>query len=157
MVADDAFSTLGVVLLSILARIGKLVGFPEPVPEFKAGPKPRTFLAASLRQTGDDRGQVVERPFESEDVGELVRRGDRIKLMAGRDRDRSEVFVAREVVRGAEVSEESPLDREVSRDDEAGKDEMLATTATISTGTIQHKKKRLKKGNAIDDLFEGLE
>lgn len=81
LVSDTQFSTLGVVLLAIVAQVGRLVGLPEPsapspVPTIPEHQKPAKVLAASLRQNGDDRGEIVQRTYDSQDldVGEVITR-----------------------------------------------------------------------------------
>ncbi len=151
LVADTQFSTLGVVLLAILARVGRLVGLPEPPPAPEL--KPKTILATSLKQTGDDRGEVVQRTYKSEEVGEVVSR-------AMAEKKRENVDVGKIVDREAKDVGDAAISRSerISDADErkwhrSGKE----AAETVGTAGVEtKKKKRRKKGNAIDDLFAGL-
>jgi ribonuclease MRP protein subunit RMP1 len=72
LIADRQFSNLGVVLLAILARVGKLVGLPELAPpavsDIKPGQQAHNILATSLNQAGVDRGEVVKRVSPMSDM-----------------------------------------------------------------------------------------
>ena len=148
LVADSQFSTLGVVLLAILARVGRLVGLPEPLaaPVLKPGQIAKVVLATSLKETGDDRGELVPRVYGSEDVGEVISREVAEKMSKGEDRDLGKVVDGQlDDVGDAAVSHES---RKEARRHEVAE-------ADLAIG-MERKKKRRKKGNAIDDLFAGL-
>ena len=161
LVADMSFSTLGVVLLAILARVGRLVGLPGPAgPDLNPGQKPKTVLATSLRETGDDRGEVVQRMYDSEDIGEVVSREmtgkKRIKKIENKGESAGPGKVVdremEEIGDSAMSQPERIGEAEKTRSHGSG-NEALETAPT--TG-VERKKKRRKKANAIDDLFAGL-
>jgi hypothetical protein len=164
-----------VVLLAILARVGKLVGLPTPplhaVSELKPEPRPNTMLATGLMQTGVDRGEVVERACDSggpEDHGLAVSReesnvsktrittdGQRVEE-AGKANsfDEETVTAAREDIAGPLLN---------AGDAELGVRGKPASEAVAQGGlagqpiaVAERRKKRRKKGNAIDELFAGL-
>jgi hypothetical protein len=164
-----------VVLLAILARVGKLVGLPTPplhaVSELKPEPQPNTMLATGLMQTGVDRGEVVERAYDNggpEDHGLTV------------SREESNVLKTRMTIGGQRVEEASKansFDEETvtaAREDIAGSlpnagdaelgvrdkptNEAVAQEGLVGQpiAVVERRKKRRKKGNAIDELFAGL-
>ena len=163
------------VLLAILARVGKLVGLPTPplhaVSELKLEPRPNTMLATGLMQTGVDRGEVVERACDSggpEDHGLAVNREEsnvsKTRMTTGRQRveevgkansfDEETVTAAREDIAGSLLN---------AGDAELGVKDKLASEAVAHGGlagqpiaVAERRKKRRKKGNAIDELFAGL-
>ncbi|KAK5191292.1 Ribonuclease MRP protein subunit rmp1 [Exophiala xenobiotica] len=93
LVADKQFANLGVVLVGVLADVMSVVGPPTPSKEentstsaegdrenvkmkMKMNGKPTslTVTATSLRITGLQSGQLVERMYDSDDAGEVVER-----------------------------------------------------------------------------------
>jgi hypothetical protein len=164
-----------VVLLAILARVGKLVGLPTPplhvVSELKPEPRPNTILATDLMQTGMDRGEVVERTCDSggpEDHGLAVSReesnvsktrttigGQRVEEAAKANSfDEETVTAAREDVAGSLLN---AGDAEVGvRDKPASEAAAQGVLAGQPIAVAERKKKRRKKGNPIDELFAGL-
>jgi ribonuclease MRP protein subunit RMP1 len=93
LVADKQFANLGVVLVGVLADVMSVVGAPTPSREEDTSPsaegdgegvsmkmkmngKPTslTVTATSLRITGLQGGQLVERMYDSDDAGEVVER-----------------------------------------------------------------------------------
>jgi hypothetical protein len=174
-VADSQFSTLGVVLLAILARVGKLVGLPTPplhaASEPKPEPRPNTMLATGLMQTGVDRGEVVERSRDRgglEDHGLAVSREEsnvsKTRMMACGQRvegaDKANSLDEETVTAACEDIAGSLLD---AGDAELGARDKPANEA-VARGSLvgqpiavaERRKKRRKKGNAIDELFAGL-
>jgi ribonuclease MRP protein subunit RMP1 len=176
LIADRQFSTLGVVLLAILARVGKVVGLPEPAPptvsDVRPGQHTNTILATSLTQAGVDTGEVVERVFdgrELEDSGLVVSREGRMALMATMIKDGEAGkqsgkgnFLDTEPIRGEDEGVTESL--MASADDgEPGKGAQSTSEALAHGGladkppaVAERKRKRRKKGNAIDELFAGL-
>jgi hypothetical protein len=164
-----------VVLLAILARVGKLVGLPTPplhgVSELKPEPRPNTVLATDLMQTGVDRGEVVERACDSggpEDHGLAVSREEsnvsKTRMTTGGQRveeadkdnsfDEETVTAAREDIAGSLLN---AGDAELGvRDKPASKAVAQGVLAGQPIAVAERKKKRRKKGNAIDELFAGL-
>ena len=163
------------VLLAILARVGKLVGLPTPplhaVLELKPEPRPNIMLATGLMQTGVDRGEVVERACddgEPRDHGLAVSREEsnasKTRMTTGGQRveevdkansfDEEAVTAAREDIAGSLLN---------VGDAELGVRDKLASEA-VAQGVLagqpitvaERRKKRRKKGNAIDELFAGL-
>jgi hypothetical protein len=164
-----------VVLLAILSRVGKLVGLPTPplhaVSKLKPEPRPNTMLATGLMQTGVDRGEVVERTCHSggpEDHGLAVNREEsnvsKTRMTTGGQRvgeagkadsfDEETATAAREDIAGSLLN---------AGDAELGARDKLASEA-VARGVLagppiavtERRKKRRKKGNAIDELFAGL-
>ncbi|KAL2429047.1 hypothetical protein ABEF95_012476 [Exophiala dermatitidis] len=98
LVADTQFAALGVVLVGILADVMGVVGAPTPTPmeddqkaraqhrggirgvldgaqtTTKAQPLSKTLMARSLRVTGSQSGKIVERMYDSDDLGEVIER-----------------------------------------------------------------------------------
>ncbi|KAK5442598.1 Ribonuclease MRP protein subunit rmp1 [Exophiala xenobiotica] len=93
LVADKQFANLGVVLVGVLADVMSVVGPPTPSKEedtstsaegdgegvsmkMKMNGKPTslTVTATSLRITGLQSGELVERMYDSDDAGEVVER-----------------------------------------------------------------------------------
>ncbi|KAJ4645888.1 RNase MRP subunit [Exophiala dermatitidis] len=99
LVADTQFAALGVVLVGILADVMGVVGAPTPTPmeddqraraQQSGGVRgaldltqkvpgmsqslSKTLTARSLRVTGSQSGEVVERMYDSDDLGEVVER-----------------------------------------------------------------------------------
>ncbi|KAK5061354.1 hypothetical protein LTR84_007896 [Exophiala bonariae] len=86
VVADTQFANLGVVLMGVLSEIAGVVGLPrsrtaetderESLMQHAQATKKqaRTLTAHSLHVTGPDRGNLVERVYDSDDLGEVVER-----------------------------------------------------------------------------------
>ena len=177
LVADRQFSTLGVALLALLARVGKIVGLPQsavPVPaeELKPGQQPHIVSGTGLTQTGVDRGEVVERVFgnrEAEQSHQAVSREEGVAFMMGamKGREASEDVsegksLDEKLVSSADKGATKPL-RADSGIGDFGKGKYLTGEAVAHGGLVEktlteaeRKRKRRKKGNAIDDLFAGL-
>jgi hypothetical protein len=160
-----------VVLLAILARVGKLVGLPTPplrtASALKLEPRPNTMLATGLMQTGVDRGEVIERTCDSDEPGD---RGLAVS------REEGNISMIRVLAGGQGVEEAGKadsLDEETAttaREDNAGsllnagdgglgvrdKPASEAVAPGSFAGVTERRKKRRKKGNAIDELFAGL-
>jgi len=162
-----------VVLVAILARVGKLVGLPTPplrtASELKAEPRPNTMLATGLMQTGVDRGEVVERACDSgrpEDRGLVVGREEsNVSMTTGGQRveeaGKANSLLDEETLTAARKSNAGSLLN--ASDGELGVRDKLASEAVAPgslaghpVGVAERRKKRRKKGNAIDELFAGL-
>ncbi|KAJ9612205.1 RNase MRP subunit [Cladophialophora chaetospira] len=92
LVGDVQFANLGVVLMGLLADVVSVVGSPTSdegsddgagVPNIGdtrtgggdfASSKARTLLATSLTRTGLQSGELVERQYDSDDLGEVIER-----------------------------------------------------------------------------------
>ncbi|KAL2429054.1 hypothetical protein ABEF95_004745 [Exophiala dermatitidis] len=92
LVADTQFAALGLVLVGILADVMGVVGAPTPMDDWKEQhssgirgaptinapgviqPLSKILTARSLRVTGSQSGEVVERMYDSDDLGEVVER-----------------------------------------------------------------------------------
>lgn len=165
------------VLLAIVARVGKVVGLPDPSltaasDDNKSGRQAIGVLAPSLTQTGVDTGEVVDRVFDGEQLDSrrpLVRREEKIASTTKMTRDGGMGGKAR---KGNHL-DEHVLTGEDGRVTESGltsvgdgrsrttghsaseaiaNDELAGKTPAVA----ERKKKRRKKGNAIDELFAGL-
>ena len=163
------------VLLAILARVGKLVGLPAPplhaVSELKPEPRPNIMLATGLTQMGVDRGEVVERACDSggpEDHGLAVSREEsnvsRTRMTTGgqmvEEAGKANSFDEETVTAAREDIAESLLnagDAELgARDKSASEAVARGIFAGQPIAVAERRKKRRKKGNAIDELFAGL-
>ena len=84
LVADQQFAQLGVALTGVLADIVSIAGAPrgsdgEDQNEIQRGGESRgahakRLMATSLRATGLQAGEVVERLYDSDDLGEVIER-----------------------------------------------------------------------------------
>lgn len=176
LVADRQFSTLGVVLLAILARVGKVIGLPKPALPAVAEPEAEQQAAivpeTSFTLTAVDWGEVVERVFkdrEAETSDRTAHGGGRISSTTRTSRD----WGGRDTEGGAK----SLLEVRVTKEDEAGTESGLVGAGNEGSGAadssryettapdrssgktplvVEQKNKRRKKGNAIDELFAGL-
>ncbi|KIW57581.1 hypothetical protein PV05_06122 [Exophiala xenobiotica] len=93
LVADKQFANLGVVLVGVLADVMSVVGAPTPSKEetstspqedvedvyvsHQPNGKPRSLTATSLRITGLQGGELVERMYDSDDAGEVIERTEK--------------------------------------------------------------------------------
>lgn len=97
VVGDSQFANLGVVLMAALADVVTVVGQPREVmadtgrgPEHDTVAASMTLTARTVRITGAAAGSVVERVYESDDLGEVIeRRPDRKRKSSDVD-DRDE-------------------------------------------------------------------
>lgn len=190
-VGDTQFANLGVVLIGVLADVMKVVGAPKKQldvaddgPQSTVitntnqggnGNKSQRLTATSLRVTGIQSGELVERQYDSDDVGEVVER-KRNNTVGGRDeeqRESDEPSSHRQIATPADPSSqqlepESTCETLTSIDADAGlpprKSQPTTDTAPASTKEPEAKKAKPKdktkkgrgKKNAIDDLFAGL-
>ncbi|KIV85536.1 hypothetical protein PV11_01221 [Exophiala sideris] len=83
LIADTQFAHLGVVLVGILADVMSVVGAPTALKDEQTSilqsgskSKPTSLKATSLRVTGPQSGELVERMYDSDDMGEVVERKD---------------------------------------------------------------------------------
>jgi hypothetical protein len=143
VVQDSQFAALGVVLMGVLASIGKEVGLPRVEVEKIRG--------VSLRQTGVDRGEVVRREYSSprptrEDAEEVVERS-MIVAREKEDRMENEVWRMKSAEGKQDVGEDANASATVDMD-----------TAASSKSTAKRKDIRKKKGkkSVIDELFASL-
>lgn len=86
IVADTQFANLGLVLMGVLSEIAGVVGLPQglgaEVDESqgvnqgaqKTTEHARSLTAHSLHVTGPEKGTLVERVYDSDDLGEVVER-----------------------------------------------------------------------------------
>ncbi|KIW71253.1 hypothetical protein PV04_03438 [Phialophora macrospora] len=92
LVRDAQFANLGVVLMGVLADIVSVTGAPKPSEESEDGlgrtktaggrqgqevdatGEARRLEATSLRVTGLQSGELIERQYDSDDMGEIVER-----------------------------------------------------------------------------------
>ncbi|KAF7511363.1 hypothetical protein GJ744_004928 [Endocarpon pusillum] len=156
LVADTQFSTLGVVLTAVLARVGKILGLPKTEQQALGMEiKLKSLLAASVRQTGQDAGEIVLREYV-EDMGNLVERrkiGEESRATDGFTQTGKEV---KELILNNKA--DRPRDSEVGKG--VPKVNMVQGT-TVGQGVQSVKsqarpRKKCKKGNTIDDLFSDL-
>ncbi|KEF61752.1 uncharacterized protein A1O9_03322 [Exophiala aquamarina CBS 119918] len=86
LVADTQFTNLGMVLMGVLAEIAGVVGLPQAsgeeleedgsvVRDAQATTRQaRSVTAHSLQAVGAERGTLVERIYDSDDLGEVIER-----------------------------------------------------------------------------------
>lgn len=86
IVADTQFANLGLVLMGVLSEIAGVVGLPQDSGAEmderqgliqgaqKTTEQARSLTAHSLHVTGPERGTLVERVYDSDDLGEVVER-----------------------------------------------------------------------------------
>ncbi|KAJ5504678.1 hypothetical protein N7463_007552 [Penicillium fimorum] len=128
VVADNQFSTLGIVLLATLARLSKITGISH---QLKVQP-----VATKSNHT-----PVVAK----EDLGERIRRIDDAPLTRPVKVLQSESMVSSKVLKVPKVSKVSNVSKEKKTTEKLTED-------GVSKPTLKKKKKK----NAIDDLFSGL-
>lgn len=127
VVQDSQFAALGIVLLGVLASVGKELELPRVVVEKISG--------ISLRQTGVDRGEVVAREYRSPKPG------------SGGD--------VEEVIEKSAVGKGNAREANGRKEVEMQKESHGAARSSTSSTEKKVKKKKGKK-SAIDDLFAGL-
>jgi ribonuclease MRP protein subunit RMP1 len=146
LVADTQFSTLGVVLFAVLARVGRIVGLPrcQPmVPAANVGSK--TLLTSSVRETGPETGEVVTGEYV-EDMGSVVERG-----AEGSEPKVIDTLEAEDVANQPDSNESGENEQGcISVEREPGQNEIKRIDSQMKA------KRKRKKGNAIDDLFGDL-
>lgn len=155
MVADTQFAALGVVLIAVLARVGRIVGLPEPKLEPQLSLDRTAGARPLLTSAFGEAGEIVPRP-NGEDIGKVVQRNT----------DKEEEIVTNAIMRDRWREESRTMDRAVQGDaDLASKRQPEVMKgkgrAAEQEGRETHpqvrQKKRRKKGNAIDDLFDDLD
>lgn len=88
LVTDSQFSALGVTLISVLARVAKIIGLPSP--RFKdLGMKVgmETLVSPGAQETGEETGNILPRG-NGGDLGKVLRR--RIDSVALRGTEHSQ-------------------------------------------------------------------
>ena len=141
VVRDTQFAALGVVLMGALARIGREVGLPENKVDVEM------VRGVSLRQTGVDTGEVVEREWSGSRSRSTLKLGGGSGGGTG-DGDGKE--------KGDGVK---PVQERLREDIDLVEVNMEAHADSAGTATgSKRKEKKKKKGkkSAIDDLFAGL-
>jgi ribonuclease MRP protein subunit RMP1 len=155
LVADTQFSTLGVVLLAVLARVGRIVGLPNTgaeVPAANAGSK--TLLASSVRETGPKTGEIVVREY-AEDMGSVVER--RAEGSESRVTDTLKAEGSSKESRAGDAGDQPHSNESSKVEEESISLDKKPRQNEIKRIDSQTKaKKRRKKGNAIDHLFGDL-
>jgi ribonuclease MRP protein subunit RMP1 len=150
LVADSQFSTLGVVLIAMLARVGRIVGLPEVEADpAGADANVKTLLVSSFRATGQQSGEAVLREY-MEDVGKVVERSPSTKASP------SEAIIqpGGASKRLAKASANSTEGGAVDANGQNATKTTVQEAAPLTSDT--RPKKKRKKGNAIDDLFSNL-
>ena len=141
VVHDTQFAALGVVLMGALARIGREVGLPENKVDVEM------VRGVSLRQTGVDTGEVVEREWSGSRSRSTLKLGGGSGGGTGDDD-------------GKEMGDGvKPVQERLREDIDLVEVNMEAHADSAGTATgSKRKEKKKKKGkkSAIDDLFAGL-
>jgi ribonuclease MRP protein subunit RMP1 len=142
VVRDVQFAALGVVLMGVLARVGREVGLPVPVVQ-----EVEVVSGVSLRQTGVDRGVVVRREWRGGGVETET------AVVAG-DGDHGEGREESESVKGSGIEQEEVGAYEEIK--EGSREIRRADSVTASSSRTGKGKRNRGKKSAIDDLFAGL-
>lgn len=129
-VADGRFSVLGLVLTAALAQVCQIVGITTTFEDLGQTEVEKVLDEFSREQSWDDGGHANVSADGEEDVGQVVARGE----VKADDR-----FDTNTVPHGH---------KKIVRD---------KATAKPSKATTQPARKKRRKGNAIDDLFSGLD
>ena len=195
LVGDQQFANLGVVLMGVLADVMSVVGAPSMSAdeaenecyskiaetgrsrEDVVAGKARSLMATSIRVTGLQSGELVERQYDSDDLGEVIeRKTNNWETRHGRDADgidgeattsTSTTSTGKETgaaILAMEAEQErsiSPADRTAAPSANGGnvsaESMVLAEIKREARPTkAKRKEKRSKKRSAIDDLFAGL-
>lgn len=194
VVADLQFAHLGVVLIGVLTDVMKVVGAPkkqlevaDDAPEGAVvadtnqggnGNKAQRLTATSLRVTGLQSGELVERQYDSDDVGEVVERKNNNSISSTSEKQRkgdepySHGHAATPAAPpsphlGPEKAGETLTGINADLSAPRRKGQSTANTAritTVSSKQPEAKKTRPKektkksrgKATAIDDLFASL-
>ncbi|EXJ86494.1 hypothetical protein A1O3_03445 [Capronia epimyces CBS 606.96] len=189
LVSDSQFAALGVVLVGILADVMSVVGAPtRSVDEDDRGEQAlhadkvtskeqggaRVLTATSLKVTGLQSGEVVERIYHSDDVGEVVERTkleisrDQVRLPARKDvptaDDGSAAYVTDSPSVGSDGSKGTGVSDAVlnfkanrgDRDRKKQKQDPKLKPLGNKDVESESKSKKKKKKNAIDDMFAGF-
>ena len=150
VVQDKQFSALGLVLVAELARVCRLIGIVDDDKaaggEFVVEEEDEAPLREQQRAV-----VVVERPGffrlpDDDDVGEVVERMPETKGLLGDDER-------------VEKTGESAVAVDSAFEHNTMMRGPAAAAKSITRASSEHKKKssgKVKKGNAIDDLFRGL-
>ncbi len=149
--ADNQFSTLGVVLVAVLARVGRVVGLPEPGLKVRAmDTDVKALLASSIRETRQEAEEIVLREYV-EDTGKVVERRTDMEVLevtdAPEERGTSKEFTTTRNDDGELGGNE---------DNDTVVKEKASGQETESVKSQTRPTKRRKKGNVIDDLFGDL-
>ncbi len=140
----------------MLARVGRILGLPKATQQvIGVDIKLKSLLASSVRQTGQDAGEIVLREYV-EDMGKVVERTSDGKELSATDRLRQTGKEVKESITYTKADQAS--DGELSR--AVQKVNMVKGTTPAQEvesvkSQVRSSKKR-KKGNAIDDLFSDL-
>lgn len=129
LVADTQFAQLGVVLVGVLADVMSVVGAPTASKEdaqattlpSESKSQAKTLKATSLRVTGVHSGELVERMYDSDDMGEVIERGDALQGSAT-DGDDTRVTKPTELQIHAPEARASVDDDDDEAADEMGQD-----------------------------------
>jgi hypothetical protein len=177
VVADVQFANVGVVLVGILADVMSIVGPPSSIQadrkteasrsnHIKAGRKEiipeniqaGSLKATSLRVTGLQSGELVERQYESDDLGEVVERAN-IEHQDLSIPDATPAQVSSEPTDSHDGLRGSP-DRIHQVDKPVHPADNTPSVPRRTEGTRAKdksgRKTKTKKKSAIDDLFAGL-
>jgi ribonuclease MRP protein subunit RMP1 len=155
VVADNQFAALGVVLIAVLARVGRIVGLPEATwKDTEANAEGKPLLASSVRGTARKSPEAMVRD-DMEDMGNVIERE-----AVGGEPKRIDGF--RVEFSGKKSSFEDVLDTPgigAVHDGDAKVGQIRGRNAQqeIQKSTSQSRpRKKRRKGNAIDDLFDNL-
>lgn len=154
VVADTQFATLGVALITILARVARVVGPPD-APSKATDPTAivKSQLASVVHKTSQWDPETMIRD-ESEDMGKVVKRKaiGRVSRLV----DASHVEVPSKKI-SVEVLQDKPnISAACDHDAKVDEKKKNKSEQKVQKAESQNRAKKRKKGNAIDDLFDNL-
>jgi hypothetical protein len=147
----------------VLARIGKIVDLPESKQHaLSINTDGETLLASSIRETGQDIGEIVQRE-NVEDMGDIVEMvvdGDERRITGGlEERIPSKRLIAKEA--DQPINLHSALGENGTVTQERSTQQEVQSIQSVTRPKKQVKKqknhKNHKKRNVIDDLFGHLD
>lgn len=182
LVGDVQFANLGVVLIGLLADVVSIVGSPTGDEESGEGTdssktkdmrgrgenfttsKMRTLMATSLKMTGPQSGELVERQYDSDDLGEIVERDPDLSLAALPSSKRTREDRRLE---GKTKGSKAAVPHTTSENNEVSGEELDGGKNNSAKGSDHTEERRMTKSgnsaikakkskNRIDDLFAGL-
>lgn len=142
-------------LIAVLARFGRMVGLPEDRRHVLGGNSDgKTLLTSSIRETGPEAGEIVQREYV-EDLGKAVERrsdGDEWRVTdTFEERTAGKVSIAKQET-------DQPNDGDIGGIGPKGTvaKERASQQEIESRKSQPRQEKRRKKCNVIDDLFGDL-
>lgn len=156
LVADSQFSTLGVTLISVLARVRRIIGQRDSTTrglDMDGGVKRQ--WPPDVRDTRQVEGEAMLKERVEEDIGRVVER--RIESEKPRIADAAKGGSMAMQLKAADVADQSKRSAVDGNKQEATAVQEKVEQLEVGRDRVQGRpKKRRKKSNAIDDLFGDL-